>query len=108
VTSYLAKATAAAKQNAFDTWTESEIKSYLDSYGIPVPQGSKVEELRAYARKQYTYFKYGTTTPSETIMAKLSESVKEAWDWVAHQVGLGADAAKKQAGDAKAKVKDEL
>lgn len=34
VTSYLSQATDAAKSSAFDTWSESELKSYLDSYGI--------------------------------------------------------------------------
>lgn len=33
-TSYLAQATQAAKNNVFDTWSESELKSYLDSYGV--------------------------------------------------------------------------
>ncbi len=33
-TSYLAQATASAKQATFDTWSESELKSYLDTYGI--------------------------------------------------------------------------
>lgn len=33
-TSYLAKATDAAKSNVFDTWSESELKSYLDHYGV--------------------------------------------------------------------------
>lgn len=33
-TSYLSKATASAKSSAFDTWSESELKNYLDSYGI--------------------------------------------------------------------------
>jgi hypothetical protein len=34
VTSYLSKATDAAKSSTFDTWSESELKSYLDSYGV--------------------------------------------------------------------------
>lgn len=34
VTSYLSKATDSAKSSAFDTWSESDIKSYLDSYGV--------------------------------------------------------------------------
>lgn len=33
-TSFLSKATQTAKNNVFDTWSESEIKAYLDSYGI--------------------------------------------------------------------------
>ena len=40
VTSYLAKQTDAAKDSAFDTYSESELKNYLDSYGVKVPQGS--------------------------------------------------------------------
>ena len=127
----MSQATATAKGSAFDTWTDSELKSYLDSYGVvrvypvqeappplpcactniflqPVPQGSKTEELRAYARRQYTYFKYGTTTPTETIFAKLGEGVKDSWNWVTSQLGIGVDAAKKQADAAKAKAKEEL
>lgn len=104
VTSYLSKATDAAKQSTFDTWTESELKSYLDSYGIPVPQGSKLNELRAYARKQSTYFKYGTSGPTDTAFAKLTEAVKGGYEWVLNQVIGGSEAAKQQA----KKSKDEL
>ncbi|KAK1718718.1 uncharacterized protein BDZ83DRAFT_585907 [Colletotrichum acutatum] len=108
VTSYLSQATDAVKSNFFDTWSESELKSYLDSYGVNVPQGSTVNELRAYARKQYTYFKYGTSTPSETLFAKVAENVKDTWNWVSNQIGLGADAAQKKAAESKDKVKQEL
>ncbi|KAK1706985.1 uncharacterized protein CLUP02_05068 [Colletotrichum lupini] len=108
VTSYLSQATDAVKSNFFDTWSESELKSYLDSYGVNVPQGSTVNELRAYARKQYTYFKYGTSTPSDTLFAKVAENVKDTWNWVSNQIGLGADAAQKKAVESKEKVKQEL
>ncbi|RWA07512.1 hypothetical protein EKO27_g7599 [Xylaria grammica] len=96
-TSYLAQATQAAKDNVFDTWSESELKSYLDSYGVQVPQGSTLNELKAEARKQSTYFKYGTTNPVDTAFAKISESVKGAYQWVLDQVGAGASEAKKKA-----------
>lgn len=33
-TSYLAQATQAAKDTTFETWTDSELKAYLDSYGV--------------------------------------------------------------------------
>jgi len=33
-TSYLAKATDSVKASTFETWSDSELKSYLDSYGI--------------------------------------------------------------------------
>lgn len=44
-----------AAQDAFnkavDTWSDSRLKSYLDARGIPVPQASKTDELRALVRK---------------------------------------------------------
>ncbi|KAK6205990.1 hypothetical protein LQW54_008055 [Pestalotiopsis sp. IQ-011] len=104
VTSYLSKATDAAKQSTFDTWSESELKSYLDSYGIPVPQGSKLNELRAYARKQSTYFKYGSSGPADTAFAKFTEAAKNGYQWVLDQVIGGSDAAKKKAQDTKAEL----
>lgn len=101
-TSFLTKATDTTKAGLFDTWSESELKSYLDSYGIPVPQGSEINELRALARRQYTYFKYGTTSPTETLLAKVRESVQSGWDWVAGQLRLGSDEAKKKAEEVEA------
>lgn len=64
--------------------------------------------MRAFARKHYTYFRYGTNSPSETIGAKVGESVRDTWQWVLNQFNAGADAAQKAAGDAKDKVKEEL
>ncbi|KAJ2902679.1 hypothetical protein MKZ38_000264 [Zalerion maritima] len=104
VTSYLIQQTDAAKAHAFDVWTDTELKAHLDSYGVPVPQGSTTEDLRAMARKHSTYFKYGTNSPSETFFAKLSEGVQETWDWMKEKVGVAGDAAQKEAADAKAKV----
>ncbi|KAK3294609.1 uncharacterized protein B0H64DRAFT_401114 [Chaetomium fimeti] len=101
-TSFLTKATDTTKAGVFDTWSESELKAYLDSYGIPVPQGSEINELRALARRQYTYFKYGTTSPAETLFAKVRENVQTGWDWVAGQLRLGSDAAKKKAEEVEA------
>ncbi|KAI0197735.1 hypothetical protein F4808DRAFT_437962 [Astrocystis sublimbata] len=100
-TSYLSSATQAAKHNVFDTWSESELKAYLDNYGVPVPQGSTLNELKAEARKQSTYFKYGTTNPVDTAFAKIGESVKGAYQWVMGQLGAGAE-------EAKSKAKNEL
>ncbi|KAK4103801.1 hypothetical protein N658DRAFT_467400 [Parathielavia hyrcaniae] len=99
-TSYLAAATGSAKANVFETWSESELKAYLDGYGVPVPQGSTLNELRAMARRQQTYFRYGTTSPSETLYAKVREGVLGGWEWVASQLRIGADAAKKKSEEA--------
>ncbi|KAI0892518.1 hypothetical protein F4806DRAFT_233078 [Annulohypoxylon nitens] len=100
-TSYLSQATQTAKTATFETWSESELKAYLDSYGVPVPQGSTINELKAEARKQSTYFKYGTTNPATTAFAKISENVKGAYQWVLDQIQAGSDAVKEKAGAAK-------
>lgn len=89
VTSYLAQQTDAAKDTAFDTWSDSDLKSYLDSYGIPNYQGSTTNELRAQAKKQANYFRYGTTTPTGTIY----ERIKGGVQWVLGQIqGTAASA----------------
>lgn len=94
VTSYLAKQTDSAKDSVFDTWTDSELKNYLDSYGFKVPQGSTKNELIAWARNQRNYFQYGSTTPQGTLWAKLSNGAQ----WVLDQLSIGAAAGRKQAG----------
>lgn len=49
-------------------------------------QGSSINELRAAARRQATYFKYGTNNPQDTIYAKLMDTV----NWALDQVKIGA------------------
>lgn len=93
VTSYLAKQTDAAKDSIFDTWSESELKNYLDSYGFDVPQGTTRNQMIAYARNYRNYFQYGTTTPQGTLWAKLSN----AGQWVLDQLSIGAATGRKQA-----------
>jgi hypothetical protein len=93
VTSYLAKHTDAAKDSAFETWSDSELKAYLDTYGVPVPQGSTKNQLETYARNQANFFRYGTTTPQGTLWAKLSQSAQ----WVMDQLRIGVAAGRKQA-----------
>jgi len=93
VTSYLAKQTDAAKDSVFDSWSESELKNYLDSYGFKVPQGSTKNQLIAWARNQRNYFQYGTTTPQGTLWAKLSNGAQ----WVMDQLSIGAASGRKQA-----------
>lgn len=89
VTSYLAQQTDASKDSAFDTWSDSELKSYLDSYGVPNYQGSTTNQLRAEAKKQFTYFRYGTSSPSGTIF----ERIKSGLQWVLGQGQNSAAAA---------------
>ncbi|KAH8808355.1 hypothetical protein F5884DRAFT_752894 [Xylogone sp. PMI_703] len=93
VTSYLAKQTDAVKDTVFDNWSDSELKAYLDTYGVSTYQGTARNELRAWARNQANYFRYGTTTPQGTLWAKLQENAQ----WVLDKVNQGAAAAWHQA-----------
>jgi len=93
VTSYLAKQTDAAKDTTFDSWSDSELKAYLDTYGVPTYQGTARNELRAWARTQANYFRYGTTTPQGTLWAKLQENAH----WALDKLNQGAAIAWKQA-----------
>ena len=111
-TSYLTSATNSAKQSAFDEWSETDLKADPGSYRVPVPQRSKLEDPKAEARKQSTYFKYGTSSPSGTLFAKLGDTARDTYNWVASQLQLGGQAAKQKAAEAEAqahaKIREEL
>ncbi|KAL8676954.1 MAG: hypothetical protein Q9186_006585 [Xanthomendoza sp. 1 TL-2023] len=85
VTSYLASATDAAKDSTFDTWSDSELKSYLDSYGVPNYQGSNSNELKAMARRNANYFRYGTSSPQGSIFGRLQSGAQ----WMFDQLKIG-------------------
>jgi len=70
------------------------LKSYLDSYGISAYQGSTTNELKAMARRNANYFRYGTSTPSATLYARLSNGAQ----WVLDQLKIGAASGRKEAG----------
>lgn len=93
VTSYLASATDAAKDTTFDTWSDSELKSYLDSYGVPNYQGSNTNELRAMARRNANYFRYGTSNPPATIYSR----IQGAAQWVLNQLQIGSSKGRQEA-----------
>ncbi|KAF7712343.1 Uncharacterized protein PECH_006824 [Penicillium ucsense] len=101
-TKNIAEATGTAKQATFDNWSESDLKSFLDSYGIPVYQGSNINELRAAARRQATFFSYGTTTPQETIYAKMMENV----NWILEKLKMGASSGRAQGQEAAEKARE--
>ncbi|KAJ3472106.1 hypothetical protein NLG97_g11281 [Lecanicillium saksenae] len=112
---YGAELSDEAKDKAFEHWSESDLKAYLDSYGVPVPQGSKLDELKALARKQWTYFKYGTTTPHGTLLAQVEGAITSGLSWLQKQIRIGSEAAKEKAAEADAaarknaaKVQEEL
>ena len=100
----MASATDAAKDSTFDTWSDSELKSYLDSYGVSTYQGSTTNELRAMARRSANYFRYGTTTPQGTVWSKVQENVQ----WVMDQLKIGAGSSKKEAAFSAEKAGDNI
>ena len=92
VTSYLAASTAAAKDTTFDTWSDSELKSYLDSYGIKTYQGTTTNELKALARKNAQYFRYGSNAPGGSIYARIQGGAQ----WILNQFRIGASSTRKE------------
>jgi hypothetical protein len=101
-TDSLAKATGSAKDATFDQWSQSELKKYLDNYGIPTYQGSSINELRAAARRNAQYFKYGTTNPQDTIYARVMDTLH----WALEQIKVGAASGRAQGSDAAEKVQE--
>ena len=45
------KAYSSLTDKLIDAWSETELKAFLDKNGVPVPQGTKTNELRAIVRK---------------------------------------------------------
>lgn len=106
MTSYLASATDAAKDNSFDTWSDSDLKAYLDSYGVPTYQGSTTNELKAAARRNANYFRYGTSTPPATFFARLQSGAQWIFDQLKIGVSSGRQSAEYQGGKAGDAVKE--
>jgi hypothetical protein len=103
-TASLAQATGSAKDATFDQWSHSELKRYLDSYGIPIYQGSSINELRAAARRNAQYFKYGTTNPRDTIYAKVVDTLQ----WALEQLKIGASSGRAQGQEAADKTQEKV
>ncbi len=93
VTSYLAASTDAVKDSTFDTWSDSELKSYLDSYGIKTYQGSNTNELKAMARRNAQYFRHGTNTPGTGFFSTIQGYAQ----WALDQLKIGAASGRKEA-----------
>jgi hypothetical protein len=54
------------------------------------------------------YFKYGTTTPTETIFAQLQDTVWQAWKWAMDQVNAATSATWKKTGTTEEEIRGEL
>lgn len=91
VTSALAKATDYAKDSTFDTWSDSDLKSYLDSYGVKTYQGTTKNELVAQARKYSNSFT--SSFRQETAFERYQRQALSAYSNLMYYLGLGKQAA---------------
>lgn len=96
LTSALAQATASIKDATFDTWSDSDLKSYLDTYSIKTYQGTTRNEMIAMARRNAHYFRYGSQDPG--YLGHLQGGLGWVQDKIGAVLGMGGKAAEK-AGD---------
>lgn len=88
MTSALAAATDSAKDITFDTWSDSELKAYLDRYGINTYQGSTRNELIAAARRNAHAFRYGSA--DQGVYGQFSTGMAWVRDRIYEILGYGA------------------
>lgn len=113
----MAQATDYVKDSTFDTWSDSDLKAYLDSYGVSAYQGSTKNELVAKARRCRKIFENGWR--QETAFEKFQRLGWNAFGDLMYYLGVGkgkaeaqaqiyADSAASAANRATAAVKEEL
>jgi hypothetical protein len=73
---------AKATGYVFDQWSDSDLKSFLDTYGVPVPQGTKRNELIAAARKNYRYFTQGPDWYNRGFIRQVQAYAEEGLDYI--------------------------
>lgn len=88
-----------AFNSAIDTWSDTRLKAYLDARGVPVPQASKADELRALVRKNAHKAASGWTawTFDDFSVQNLRDYLK-----------ANGDAAAKEVADKSTATRDEL
>jgi hypothetical protein len=124
ITSALAQATDTAKEATFETWSDSDLKAYLDTYNIPTYQGTTRNELIAMARRNAHYFLHGDQ--DQGVLGQVKSTLGWAQGKLSTLLGMGAkeaekvghrayesaqmaaDAAKEKATQAKHRAKEEL
>ncbi|ORY80024.1 hypothetical protein BCR37DRAFT_381477 [Protomyces lactucae-debilis] len=93
---------------AFDSWSDSDLKAFLDSYGVPVPQGGKKDQLVAAARRNAHYFSHGQTEPvhGSAFAQMATDGLSALFDFVKRVGGVGAKKSAQLAGDAKQRAQE--
>ncbi|RPB01979.1 hypothetical protein L873DRAFT_1674654 [Choiromyces venosus 120613-1] len=93
MTSALAQATATAKDATFDTWSDSDLKAYLDTYGIQTYQGSTRNELIAAARRNSHAFLHGSH--NQGVTGQFQAALRWVIGQISNLLGTGTKAAEK-------------
>jgi len=104
VTSAIASATNSVKQDAFEAWSDAELKNYLDSYGIDTYQGSTRNKLLAEVRRQAHLFRNGGKEP--TVWEKTAGLLGWAKQRALSIVGFGQQKGKEVADTTSDKVEE--
>ncbi|KAI5788400.1 hypothetical protein EDC01DRAFT_749219 [Geopyxis carbonaria] len=93
ITSALAQATDAAKETTFDTWSDSDLKAYLDTYGISTYQGTTRNQLIAAARRNSHAFIHGSG--DQGVSGQAGTAFSYLWGKFGELMGWGAKQAQK-------------
>lgn len=83
----------------FDKWSDSDLKSFLDSYGVPIPHGSKRDEVIAEAKRNSRYFTQGPNWYNGGWMAQLRSYANQGMGYIRNFIGSASDSVH-NAGDA--------
>jgi hypothetical protein len=91
--------------HVFEHWSESDLRHFLDSYGIGVDQGSKRSELIDAARKHSRYFTQGpnwyTHTWARQVMTYVNECLEYFKEFIAGVSGGAYNVGEKIGDEAK-------
>lgn len=81
----------------FNAWSDSKLKEFLDEHNVPVPQGSKRNELIALARKNRAYL----VDQAASVSAAATDAFGAATTKAGNQYAKATD-------DVKLKVEDQF
>ncbi|KAK9368278.1 hypothetical protein V1509DRAFT_82081 [Lipomyces kononenkoae] len=97
------------KDVAFDKWSDSDLKAYLNTYGVPVYEGTPRNELIAAARRHTSLFRHGANPEgwSETL-EKANEYLKAGLWSAASGTKKLSEKVQQQVSDSLKKLRSEL
>ena len=84
----------------FDAWSESQLKAFLDGYGVPVPQGSTRNKLIALARKHRATLLSSASSLSNAASSTISNTYETGTSKAADEYVRVTDDAKLAGQDA--------